>query len=282
MKRILVPTDFSPTAEKAFRFALDLAAKAKGTIILYHTYTPVESTYIGTEKTRKQYNTQSETNIAKRLQRLKNKVVGDSDEVAVSTIVGRSPLIDNILGFAEHNHIDLIIMGTQGASGLKKTIIGSEAARVIEQSDLPVLLVPAQYELETPAQFVFAANFEPSDKQALTLTDAMAKLYNAEISVLHFLNVYYTESEKEEKKNDFDVYAYSLQRVFNESNIKFHLLETSSVMETMETLDNKFPYDILVMVRRNKTFLEKFFIKSFTKNMAHTTKTPLLIVPAED
>ena len=282
MKRILVPTDFSPTAEKAFRFALDLAAKAKGTIILYHTYTPVESTYIGTEKTRKQYNTQSETNIAKRLQRLKNKVVGDSDEVAVSTIVGRSPLIDNILGFAEHNHIDLIIMGTQGASGLKKTIIGSEAARVIEQSDLPVLLVPAQYELETPAQFVFAANFEPSDKQALTLTDAMAKLYNAEISVLHFLNVYYTESEKEEKKNDFDVYAYSLQRVFNESNIKFHLLETSSVMETMETLDNKFPYDILVMVRRNKTFLEKFFIKSFTQNMAHTTKKPLLIVPDEE
>lgn len=281
MKRILVPTDFSPTAEKAFRFALDIAIKAKGTIILYHTYIPVESTFIGTEKTRKQYNTQSEANIVKRLQRLKKKVMEDTTEVSVSTIVGRSPLIDNILGFAEHNHVDLIVMGTQGASGLKKTIIGSVAARVIEKSDLPVLLVPAKYELEEPGQIVFATNYQKTDKQALTLVNALAKLYNARITVLHFLSVYETESEKEKERNDFDTYAFSLQRMFNESKIKFHLLETSSVIETMEMLDKKFPYDLLAMVRRKKTFLEKFFIKSFTRNMAYITTKPLLIVPEE-
>ena len=282
MKRILVPTDFSTTAEKAFRFALDLATRAKSTIILYHTYIPAESTFIGSEKTRKQYNTQSEANIVKRLQRLKKKVTGDSTDVAVSTIVGRSPLINNILGFAEHNHIDLIVMGTQGSSGLKKTIIGSVAAKVIEKSDLSVLLIPAKYELEKPGQFVFATNYGASDKQALTLVDALAKLYNAEITVLHFLSVYETESEKEKERNDFDNYACSLQRVFNESKMKFHMLERSSVIETMETLDKKFPYDIMAMVRRKKTFLEKFFIKSFTKNMAYITAKPLLILPEKD
>jgi nucleotide-binding universal stress UspA family protein len=282
MKRILVPTDFSPTAEKAFRFALDIATKAKGTIVLYHTYIPVESTFVGTEKTRKQYNIQSEANIVKRLQRLKKKVTGDSTEVAVSTIVGRSPLINNILGFAEHNHIDLIIMGTQGASGLKKTIIGSVAARVIEKSDLPVLLVPSKYELEEPRQFVFATNYQATDKLALTLLAAIAKLYDADITVLHFLSVYNAESEKEKERTDFDTYAFSLQRKFNESKMKFHLLETSSVTETMENLDKKFPYDMMVMVRRQKTFLEKFFVKSFTQNMAYITKKPLLVVPEEE
>lgn len=282
MKRILVPTDFSPTAEKAFRFALSIAARSTGTVILYHTYVPMESTFVGTEKTRKQYNTQSEANIVKRLQRLKKKVTGDAAEVAVSTIVGRSPLIDNILGFAEHNHIDLVVMGTQGASGLKKTIIGSVAARVIEKSDLPVLLVPAKYELEEPRQFVFATNYQPTDKQALTLVDAMAKLYSADITVLHLLDVYNTEMEKEKERNDFDTYAFSLQREFNESKMTFHLLETSSINETMETLDSKFPYDIMAMVRRKKSSLEKFFIKSFTQNMAYITKKPLLIVPEEE
>ena len=282
MKRILVPTDFSTTAEKAFRFALDLATRAKSTIILYHTYIPAESTFIGSEKTRKQYNTQSEANIVKRLQRLKKKVTGDSTDVAVSTIVGRSPLINNILGFAEHNHIDLIVMGTQGSSGLKKTIIGSVAARVIEKSDLAVLLIPAKYELEEPGQFVFATNYGASDKQALTLVDALAKLYNAEITVLHFLSIYETESEKEKERNDFDNYACSLQRVFNESKMKFQMLERSSVIETMETLEKKFPYDIMAMVRRKKTFLEKFFIKSFTKNMAYITAKPLLILPEKE
>jgi len=282
MKRILVPTDFSPTAEKAFRFALDIATKAKGTIILCHTYTPVVSAFVGTEKTRKQYNTQTETNIVKRLQRLRKKVTVDFTDVAVSTIVGRSPLIDNILGFAEHNHIDLIVMGTQGASGLKKTIIGSVTARVIEKTDLPVLLVPAKYELEKPGQFVFATNYKPSDKQALTLVNAMANLYNADITVLHFLSVYDTESEKEKERNEFDTYAFSVQRHFIESQMKFHLLETSSVTDTMENLDKKFPYDLMVMVRCQKTFLEKFFLKSVTQNMAYITTKPLLIVPQEE
>ncbi len=282
MKQILVPTDFSPTSEKAFRFALDIATKAKGTVILYHTYIPVESTFIGTEKTRKQYNSQNEANIVKRLQRLRKKVLGDSTDVSVSTITGRSPLIDNILGFAEHNHIDLIVMGTQGASGLKKTIIGSVAARVVEKSDLSVLMVPAKYELEEPRQIVFATNYQKTDKQALTLVDAMAKLYNADTTVLHFLSVNNTESEKEKERADFNIYAYHLQREFNESNMKFHLLETSSVIETMETLDRKFPYDIMAMVRRKKSFLEKYLIKSFTQNMAYITTKPLLVVPEEE
>lgn len=279
MKRILVPTDFSPTAEKAFRFAVDIAAKAKGTVILYHTFIPVESTFIGTEKTRKQYNTQSEANIVKRLQRLKKKVTGNTIDVAVSTIIGRSPLINNVLGFAGNNQCDLIVMGTQGASGLRKTIIGSVAARVIEKSDLPVLLVPAKYELEEPRQFVFATNYHKTDKQALTLVVAMAKFYNAGVTVLHLPGNYTSEKDKEKKQTDFDTYAYALQRTFNESKMKFHLLETSSVIETMENLDKKFPYDMMAMVRRKKSFLENFFIKSFTENMAYLTKKPLLIVP---
>ena len=61
--------------------------------------------------------------------------------------------------------------------------------------------------------------------------------------------------------------------------MKFDLMESSSITETMERLDKKFPYDVMVMVRRKKSFLERFFIKSFTRHMAYVTKKPLLIVP---
>ncbi len=142
-----------------------------------------------------------------------------------------------------------------------------------------MLLIPAQYELEEAGQIIFAANYQKSDKQALTIADTIAKLYNAEITVLHFLDVNNTELEKEKERNNFDSYACSLQKLFSESKIKFCLLETSSVAETMETLYKKFPYDIMAMVRRKKGFFEKFFIKSFTQKMAYVTTKPLLIVP---
>lgn len=279
MKRILVPTDFSPTAEKAFHFAVNLACKAKGTVVLYHVYTPLESVFIDTEKARNAYNVETKANVLKRLQGLKNKVLGNSSEVPVSTIADRSPLTGNILRFAEQQHIDLIVMGTQGASGLKKTIIGSEAARIAERSVMPVLLIPEKYVLKEPGQFVFATNYLPADQQALTQVSGVARLYHAAITVLHLLDSHQPEQEKEKERKDFDTYAYFLAREFNESNMKFHLMETSALSEAMETLDKKFPYDIMVMVRRKKSFLERFFIKSFTRNMAYTTKKPLLIIP---
>lgn len=282
MKRILVPTDFSPTAEKAFRLAVDIAGKAKGTVILYHNLIPAESSFIGNDSIRKEYSLQNEGNIVKRMQRLRKKVIGDTTDVSVSTIVGRSPLIDNMLGFAEHNHIDIIVMGTQGAGGLKKTIIGSVAARVIERADLPVLLVPSKYELEKPGQFVFVTNYQATDKEALRIIDGLAHLYNADITVLHLLIAYETENEKERRKKDFDAYAVALQKEFSGTNMSFHLLEISSVIETMETLENKIPYDVMGMVRRRKTFLEKIFVKSFTQNMAYITKKLLLIVPEKE
>lgn len=218
----------------------------------------------------------------KRLQRLRKKVTADFTGVPVSTIVGHAPLTDNILCFAEDNHIDLIVMGTQGCSGLRRTIIGSEAARIAERSDVPVLLVPEKYEFMEPAQFVFATNFSLADKAALAIVGEMAKLYEAEITVLHFQIAYNTPVVKEEGKNDFDAYTYYLQRELNAYKIRFHLLEVGSVSETMETLDKKFPYDIMTMVRRKKTFLERLFIKSFTQNMAYVTNKPLLVIPEEE
>jgi nucleotide-binding universal stress UspA family protein len=282
MKRILVPTDFSPTAEKAFRFALDMAARVKGTVILYHNYVPVENVFVGTEETRKQYNIQNEANMLKRLQRLRKKVLGDVTGVSVSTIVDRSPLVGNLLKFAEYNQVDLVVMGTQGASGLRKTIIGSVAAQVVARSDLPVLLVPAKYELEEPKQFIFATSFLRTEKRALKLVEAMAKLYKADITVLHLLNICNSEAEKEKERADFDTYAFSLQSVFHEPNVQFQLIETTSVSETMETLDIRFPYDVMAMVRRRKNVLQSIFLKNFTKSMAYLTERLLLIVPGEE
>ncbi len=280
MQRILVPTDFSPTAEKAFHFALDIATKSKGTVILYHVYTPVESAFIDSEQKRKLYNTQTETNLAKRLQRLAKKVTAHTAAVPVSTVLGRTPIIDNILGFAEHNQVTLIVMGTQGVSGLKKTIIGSVAARIAEKTDIPVLLVPEKFEWKEPEQIVFATNYQKADKQALSMILSLAKIYGAAVTIVHLYKVYAMEKEKEQ--TDFDTYAYSLQREFSDVKLHFQLLESSSVTETMENLDKKIPYDMMTMVRRKKNFLEKFFIKSFTTNMAYITNRPLLIVPDEE
>ena len=174
MKRLLVPTDFSPNAECALRVAVDIAARDGATIILYHIYMPVESTFIDDKERRNAHNIEQETIALKRLQRLRKKVLKNNQDVNISCLLGRTPLVNNILGFAEHNHIDMIVMGTRGATGIKKILVGSVAATIAKKTDIPLLLVPEEFSPKTLSKIVFATDFHPYDEEALSFTVSFA------------------------------------------------------------------------------------------------------------
>ncbi|MBS1752279.1 MAG: universal stress protein [Bacteroidetes bacterium] len=281
MKRILVPTDFSPTSERAFRFAVDIASRAAASVILYHIFTPLETSFAGTVKTREIYNTQSETNLLKRLQRLKKKVLTNTPDVPVSTVIGYSPIVDNILGFAEHNKTDLIVMGTQGASGLKKVFIGSTAVRIIERSDIPVLLVPENFKRKEPEHIVFSADTQYGGIKALTITLAMAKLFTATVTVVHLMDPFLTWEDRLKQTSEIEAYTKTLQNTFSDSNLHYQYLKAPSILQTMENLHTRIPHDMMVMIRGKKNAFERLFLDSFTKNMAYATTHPLLIIPEE-
>jgi len=260
MKRILVPTNFSPTAERAFRFATDIARKTEGTVFLYHVYTPLESDIIYTEQRSKQYDTQTETELLKRLQRLKKKVMANETDLQVYTIVGRSPIINNILGFVEDNQVELIVIGTKGASVVKKIIVGSVAVRIIEKSDIPVLLIPEKFEWKEPEQIVFVTNYQKANKQALSLIVDLAKAYTSAVTVVHLLDPNWQFYDKQQV--DFGKFAFAIKRTFYNCYLKFK--------ELMENLQKEIKYDMLVMVRRKKCFLENLFVERFTEKMAYS------------
>ena len=278
MKRILVPVDFSPTSKKAFRYAVDIAYKSGGTVILYHLFKPLEYAEFGNPHNIREENKRIQTNILTRLQRLKKKVLTQTNtEVTVSTIIGHFPVVKNILKFVGENHIDLIVMGTQGASGLKKITVGSVAAKVMERSEIPVLLIPEKFVWKKPAKIIFTTTVSKSDSNAFPVLLDFANLYNAKITFVNLRDPRQLHGYKE--KEEFDTYAYSVQRTFDDANIQFRQLDTFSIEKTMENLEDEIPYDILVMLRTKKSFFQKIYLGSFTQNMAFITKKPLLVIP---
>lgn len=278
MKRILVPVDFSPTSKKAFRYAVDIASKSGGTIVLFHLYTPGKPRVKGVFEDVRAYNQQMETNILKRLQRLKKKVLADTkEEVTVSTIVGHIPVVSNILRFAESNQIDLIVMGTQGASGLKKITVGSTAVKVMKKSEIPVLLVPEKFDWKKPKKILFTTVISKSDNNVFPVISGIVNLYGAQVTFVNLRDPHQLDGFKE--KEEFEMYSYSVQRIFDHANIQFRQLDTFSVAETMENLYKEIPYDLLVMGRRKLDFADRFLQKSFTKKMAYITTQPLLVIP---
>jgi nucleotide-binding universal stress UspA family protein len=275
MEQILVPIDFSATAEKAARLALYLAAKTGATLTLYHIITPVDSTFVGTEDLRRQYNEGLRAEAGKGLERLKKKLQAISPAVAVQTAIGRMPLTATLLAYAREQAANLVVMGTQGASGLKKWLIGSVASGVAQDCTAPVLLVPEAYEWKEPEQFVFATNYAAWEQQPLEITLKWAQACGGRLTVVHLC-----KEDDQQEAEQFRTFAGALQRRFQAFPMQFKAIPCGELHETLEHLEEKIPYDVLVMVRRNRDLLDRLFSKSFTKQMACVTRYPLLVIPA--
>lgn len=280
MNNILVPTDFSTTATKALHFALMLAKNTGDTIILCHVYTPVESTFIDTEERRRQHNEDTRTALHKQLQELTESVSALAPEVVVRTCVVRSPMVASLIETAEKQGCRMIAMGTHGATGMKKVMIGSVAAAVAEASPIPVLLVPEQYRIDHPRQIVFATNFNEYETAALEQTIALTQSTGAALTLVHVCPAAAGPVEFGEEERQFHTFIFPFQERHPGVPLTLKLLCSDEPFDTLERLEQAFPYDLLVLVKRKKGLLEGLFSRSLPKNMAYATTQPLLVMPA--
>ncbi len=279
MTKILVPTDFSETAEKALRYAMQIAARSNGEIYLCHIYTPISNPFIEAVDQRETYNAGHEMNLMSDLHKLRDKVQAEAPDVKIVAVLGRSPLVGSILKFAEDNQIDMIVMGTQGASGLQKVVVGTVAVRIMEKTSLPLLLIPEEYEWKHPEQIVLATGYHQDDTQALHISGFLASMFDARIKVVHLIDNNKQDTGKAQVS--LEEYSASLQDAAGSIKLEHQLLGSDSVGAGLEKLCTEVPYDILVMVKRQKTFFERFYMESMTNRIAYLTDKPLLVVPAQ-
>ena len=147
MKNILVPCDFSNPAISAYRQALGVAVQSNGVVHLLHVIEPpilndtiLMPTLNFEEDLMKEMKSKAEDNFKDVIK--KNKV----DHVKVSFDIRYGAVATTVKEYINEQEIDLVIMGSTGASGFKEYFIGSNAERVVRQSPVPVLVVKEFYE----------------------------------------------------------------------------------------------------------------------------------------
>ena len=141
IKRILVPTDFSPTAEIALQYAIDLAP-AGASIHVIHVVDDTgllasypDGMYVDTAALRADLVTEAQT----RLFDAVRKMPSEYGTVSTEVFVGRP--VAAIVEAAKMRKADLIVMGTHGRGALAHLVLGSVAERVLRTAQCPVLTV---------------------------------------------------------------------------------------------------------------------------------------------
>jgi nucleotide-binding universal stress UspA family protein len=142
IKSILVPTDFSPASDIAFRYGLDMAVTQGSAIHLIHALDDVsfataypDGLYVELPGLREQL----VADATKRLQSMVAEGAAAGIAATAQTVVGRPARM--IVEVAKARASDLIVMGTHGRGGFAHMVLGSVAERVVRTAPCAVLTV---------------------------------------------------------------------------------------------------------------------------------------------
>lgn len=263
IKSIITPVDFSPEATTALMFAAEISKRASAKLTILHAL-------------------QSNQNEAKAKQQME-QLVGSLQKTFGSELQCDSHVVAGDLLNALNSQIgiqqsDFLVMGTKGASGLKKILIGSNTVKVIANAKLPTLIIPESVKFEEfikkgKNRVVLATDLEEvTSDSILNLLEAITALMVD--PKLRILNV--------RPKNTSLSFHQNLVRSALVSGFK-DLIETEPITVFSNRvldginfyLEKNSDTGLIVMIGRDSGGL---FQKNFTQEMASITEYPLLVL----
>ena len=266
MARIIVPTDYSNTAEKALDQALLLAQKNNDEVELLHIVvvspeaeSPKVWDYIRSDE-------KAEEARLGALGQARIKALNLPESTRWRTkVLYADRLLPSLIGRFEKTKSKLVVMGTTGVSGLANKIFGSNTANLIGKAVLPVLTIPPNWQ---PAPLTKLEFCMMPDQMQLQKRDIKrwATWFGAEPLIVHFTNVA-NVGGKGKAKSPFPVKA-----VLTVPAEPFYqdLVEYSTGLKNTA---------LCMFVHERLTMFERIFDKSVTGQVAGLVQIPMLALP---
>ena len=222
MKKILVPCDFSEQAVNAFRFALDIAKNSKGVVHIINVIElPVmhDTVLMPVLSFEEALFKEMRETAQKQFSKLNAKFNKDNIKVTSKVIFGAPSHM--IIDYAETEKMDLIVMGTKGAEGIKEILIGSNTEKIVRRTTIPVMAVKKYVKTSSIKNIVFPNTLEQNQEELTLKIKALQNFFNAKLHVVwintpgNFSRDNITRKRLEEFAKRFMLKDYTLN-IFND------------------------------------------------------------------
>lgn len=268
MKKILVPVDFSEQSINAFNLAKVIAKKANSEIFLLNVIEPyMPFSEVGYTATEQDYLSHLKETSASHLQRL----LEDNPEFSIFSQVEIGSIFRVIRDYIQNNNIDLVVMGTQGASGLEEVLVGSNTEKIVRTATCPVLTVRNNLENFEVKALVFATNLRAEQVKAIEMLKNFQGFFGAHLHLVYVNtpNSFLSSQEIKEQSNEFIKKA-------NLNNFTLHVEsdvnEEIGVIHAAESLKA----DIIAMGTHQRKGLAHWFAGSIAEDVVNHANRPVL------
>jgi len=276
MKTYIFATDFSENARSALAYALPYIKKIQGRLILFHGFeyaNPfVEAPAYVLPKMNQEIEIKAKENLMEWQQ-----IVHDADlDIPCSYLAEGGSFIQNLLKLSGKESAEAIFMGTKGASGLKRLIMGTNTASVIEKASCPVFVIPEVGKFTGINTIVFATDYQEKNIFIIDQLAEIATAFDAKVEILHVTI--------EGVQVDLEVYEW-YQEIVKEKlsnlDVDFRVVRKKSVHEGIDSYVRLNQPDLIVMAMREKTWLDRILKGSNSTRQAYITEKPLLVLHQE-
>jgi nucleotide-binding universal stress UspA family protein len=277
MKAILLPTDFSNNSINAIHYAHDLFKGERCKFYLLNIQKA--SSYVSDDLMTLQPTTTIYENLINNSKKAIESIVTNvqkkykTDNHIYRTIVDYDNFIEAIKQLVATKDICLIVMGTKGATGAEKVLFGSNTVKVIQRNDCPVLAIPDNCKFNDLHKIAFTSNYLTYyKKEELKPLITLAERFKSKIDVLHITKGEHL-TENQENNRAF------LDACFSNLNHEFINLANTDLFKTVEDYILYNDIDLLAMMSRKHSFLERLFTRHNVETFAFKVSIPFLVMP---
>lgn len=277
IRTIVVPTDFSETAQNAYQYALQLANGLGAKVRLVHINqhspdigSPVLFDGVPEEIHYKQELLESWSQ--KKTWEGKQKS-STSPQVTPEMVNGF--VIDELRAISKRKDTDLIVMGATGENKLLGRFLGGISSEVARKAFCPVLLVPRHSTFSGFEKIVYASNYQSKEERTLKRIISLATHFNAALHLVH------VDTGSASQKNTEEVHLGVSHSAAPTALFLSHITNPDVLDALMNYTDEK-KASLMAMSTVHRPFLEDTFRHNLTRDMALLTHIPLLILHAED
>jgi len=279
MKKILVPTDFSPNSTKAIDYAVQVAKINKSEIFIVHACNLIDTNPQIRPELQNEYNKAIADEAFEKLDILKNSIK-ETEHIEITTQLYDGNVNDTILDATKDFDADIIIMGTLGITGLKDKIFGSKTASIIGKSQIPVIAIPLEYEWQEPKKILLAINNFKEASDLVHPVFTLASIFNAQVHLAIFSDEEDIVNDEHFKKaEEIILIKETLKSKYPYRDIEAHHLSGYKFQDTLNEYIQNNQIDLLAMITHKRNFITNIFNRSITKQMSYHTTIPLLSIP---
>lgn len=273
IKRILVPTDFSDCSVNALKYAAQLAKRLKvDELLIMNAYTsPVAYSDAGVYYDMDALTTNSNAEINDKYEVVKNQIP-ELKEVNHSFTIQNAFVLEATKEVCSANNIDLIVMGTKGATGLEEVLFGSTTYAVIKNSTQPVLVVPENATYRQIHKVALASDYKEINASVLEPLKALNQAFHTEVHVVHI-------SKEKDLSHDEIHQAKKYEQYLHNVPHQFHYLVNEDIEDALKEYVQDHKIDLVTLIPRKHKFYEMLFGSAKSKPIIVHADMPLLVLP---